>query len=232
MEQILAGMPNVNVFLDIIIKGKTIQENPEKIGEVLDKLKECGLKVKKSKCVLLATKISYLGLGIDKNGIHILPDRVEAIDKIPISKNVKELQAFLGMINYYIRFIKNRAAKLHPLYELLKKEKFEWSDACQKAFDKAKKDLKSAEMLTNYDPEKQLILTCDASDYGISAILSQVMPEGERPIAYASKTLTTNKRKYAAINKEARAIIFGVTKFYDYLYGRNFSLKTDHQPLV
>lgn len=97
---------------------------------------------------------------------------------------------------------------------------------------KAKQSLKSSEVLANFDPEKQLILTCDASDYGISAILSHATEKGERPIAYASKTLTAAERKYAAIDKEARAIIFGVTKYYDYLYGRNFILKTDHQPLV
>lgn len=140
MEQILAGMGNVNVFLDdIIIKGKTKEENLKNTAEVLKKLGECGLKLKKSKCILLATKIKYLGLEIDRNGIHALTERVEAIDKTPRPKNVKELQAFLGMLNYYARFIKDRATKLRPLYELLKKEKYEWSDDCQEAFEKRNK---------------------------------------------------------------------------------------------
>lgn len=136
------------------------------------------------------------------------------------------------MINYYIKFIKDRATKLYPLYDVLKKGTFEWSEACEQAFNNAKWDLKLAEVLTNFEPEKQLILTCDTSDYGISAILSQITAEGERPISYASKTLTTSERKYAAIDKEARAIIFGVTKYYDYLYNRKFIPKTDHHPLV
>lgn len=226
-------MPDVNVFLDdIIIKGRTPEENLERTSQVLEKLKECGLKLKKKKCELLVRKIRYLGIEIDEHGVHTLRERVEAIDKAPAPTTKKELQGFLGMLNYYVKFIKDRASKLHPLYDILKKDQFCRTDTCQEAFETAKRDLKSAEVLINYDPEKRLSLTCDASDYGVSAILAHVTPEGERPIAYASKMLSASERNYAPIDKEAHAIVFGVTKFYDYLYGRKFLLKTDHQPLV
>lgn len=105
-------------------------------------------------------------------------------------------------------------------------------EACREAFERAKGELKSEKVLINYDPHKEIILTCDASDYGLSAILSHATPKGDRPIAYASKTLSKSELNYATIDKEARAIVFGVTKFYDYLYGQKFTLRTDHQPLV
>lgn len=225
-------MPDINVFLDdIIIKGRTPEKNIERTNQVLDKLSECRLKLKKKKCELLVRKIRYLGVEIDEHGVYALRERVDAIDKALTTK--KELQAFLGMLNYYKKFIKDWATKLYPLYDNLKKDKFHWTDACQKAFETAKRDLKSTKVLINYNPNEKISLTCDASDYGVSTILAHVTPEGERPIAYASKTLSTSEHvNYAPIDKEARAIVFGVTKFYDYLYGQKFLLKTDHQPLM
>ncbi|CAL1681072.1 unnamed protein product [Lasius platythorax] len=169
---------------------------------------------------------------ISENGVYALKERVEAIDRVPTPKNAKELQAFLGMINYYDKFIQNRATKFQPLYECLKKEGFHWTKRCQEAFENAKKELRFTKVLINFDPKKEIILTCDASDYGLSAILLHVTPEGDRPIAFASKSLSASERSYAAIDKEARAIIFGVTKFYDYIYGNKFTLRTDHQLLV
>lgn len=226
-------MPNVTVFLDdIIIKGETIQDIIKNTTEVLDKLAECGLKLKKTKCEFFQEEVSYLGVRIDKNGVHTLKNKVEAIRKAPRPTNRKELQAFLGMINYYDKFIEDRATKFKPIYECLKKERFHWTGACQQAFEKAKEELRSTKVLINFDPEKEVILTCDASDYGLSAILSHATPEGDRPIAYASKALSTSELNYSPIDKEARAIIFGVTKYYDYLYAREFTLRTDHQPVV
>ena len=187
---------------------------------------------KKSKCKLLERKIEYLGLEIDIKGVHILKDRIEAIEKAPTSTNVKELQAFLGMINCYDTFIIDRATKFKPMYDCLKKSNFKWTEKCQEAFENAKKILKSAPVLYNYDLEREIILACDASDYGMSAVLSHIIENEERPIAYASKTLSVSERNYSQIDKEARAIIFGITKFYNYVYGRKFKLKSDSDPLV
>lgn len=158
MKQIFAGMPDVNVFLgDIIIKGKIAEKNVETTSQVLDQLRECGLKLKKKKCELLVRKIRYLGVEIDEHGVHVLRERVETIDKAPAPTTKKELQAFLGMTNYYAKFIKDRASNLHPLYGMLKNEKFHWTDACQQAIETAKRDLKSAEVLIDYDPEQKLV---------------------------------------------------------------------------
>ncbi|XP_024891589.1 uncharacterized protein K02A2.6-like [Temnothorax curvispinosus] len=117
MEQIFAGLPGISVFLDdIIITGKTLEETVQRTSQVLDKLSECGLKLKKEKCELLVRKIRYLGVEIDEHGVHAPQERVDAIDKAPAPTTKRELQAFLGMLNYYAKFIKNRATKLYPLY--------------------------------------------------------------------------------------------------------------------
>ncbi|XP_046749823.1 uncharacterized protein K02A2.6-like [Diprion similis] len=233
MEQILGKVPNVNIFFDnIVIKGKTIRENIRTTEKVFKISQDCGLKIKEEKFVFLEKKIRFLGFEIDEHGLYTMKDRVTTIKKIPEPTTIKELRAFLGTLNHNEKFIKDRATKLNPLYQCLQKDSFKWSKKCKQAFETAKNALLSANVLVNYDPHKPLIFTCDASDCGMSAILSHRTPEGDKPIAYASKTLSKSERNYAIIDKKARAIIFGVTKFYDYIYGTTFTLRTDHQPLV
>lgn len=123
---------------------------------------------------------------------------------------------------------------LHPIYKLLKEGvPFNWDKNCQRAFDLVKADIASDKVLAHFDPTLPLILATDASPYAVGAVLSHTYPDGtERLIQFASQTLTAVQQKYAQIDKEAYAIIFGVKKFYYYLYGRPFTLYVDHQPLV
>ena len=123
---------------------------------------------------------------------------------------------------------------LHPLNNLLKKgQKWVWTDACAVAFTKAKEALVSSQVLIHYDPSLPIRLAADASAYGIGAVLSHVLDDGtERPIAYVSKTLSPSEKNYAQIEKEALALVFGVRKFHQYIYGRKFTLVTDHKPLL
>jgi len=143
------------------------------------------------------------------------------------------------MVNHYGKFLQRLSDRLAPMHQLLKKDvngkpvKFEWSAACQIAFDQIKADLTSPMMLTHYKPELPIILAADASNEGIGAVISHRMPDGkELPIAHASKTLTDTETRYPQIEKEALALIFGIKKFHQYLWGRHFLLQTDHQPLV
>ena len=111
--------------------------------------------------------------------------------------------------------------------------KWEWSKECEEAFQRSKSELMAGRVLVPYDEKRKLILACDASPYGVGAVISHVMDDGEEhPIAFASRTLTKSERNYSQIEKEALAIIFGVRKFHKYLYGRLFHLYTDHKPLV
>ena len=108
-----------------------------------------------------------------------------------------------------------------------------WTSTCQHAFNTAKNVLSSSKILVHFDPAIPVVLECDASQYGVGAVLSHKYANGdERPIAYTSRSLSPAEKNYSQIHKEALAIIFGVTKFYMYLYGRKFTLYTDHQPLL
>ena len=148
-------------------------------------------------------------------------------------ENVQEVQAFLGKINYYERFIQNLSEKASPLYSLLKKSlKFEWTNDCQVAFQKLKTDVISATKLSHYDETKSLILATDASQRGIGAVLMQKQNDEERPIAHASKMLSSTQQRCSQFERRALSIIYGVKKFHQYLYGCKFTLITDHKPLV
>ena len=120
---------------------------------------------------------------------------------------------------------------LHPLNELLKKGiSWRWSKDCANAFKQAKKQLSSTTVLAHYDPKLPLRLAGDASSYGIGAVISHILPDGsERPISYASRTLSTSECNYAQLEKEALSLVYGVQKFHSYLYGRSFILYTDHK---
>ena len=138
------------------------------------------------------------------------------------------------MLNYYSKFIEDFSSKVHPLYQLLSsKTEWFWSKECEISFLWAKEVLSSEQVLVHYDPQKPLILSVDASPYGIGAVLSHLMEDGsERPVEFASHTLSGAERNYAQIEKEGLAIIFGIKRFQLYLYGRKFTLVTDHQPLT
>ena len=137
------------------------------------------------------------------------------------------------MINYYQKFLPNLSSVLAPLHELLCKEtRWHWGKEQMQAFQKSKDFLKSSRLLVHYDSQKKLTLACDASQYGLGAVLSHRMDDGsEHPIAYASRTLSNAERNYSNLEREALSLVFGVKKFYQYIYGRHFSLVTDHKPL-
>eukprot|EP00118_Oscarella_pearsei_P024180 m.300985 g.300985 ORF g.300985 m.300985 type:complete len:663 (+) comp40804_c0_seq14:1019-3007(+) len=152
----------------------------------------------------------------------------------PAPKNVSELRSFIGLVNYYGRFVPNLSTTISPLNKLLRKEsKWEWSSPQKNAFESLKETLSSATVLTHYDGKAPLKLACDASCCGIGAVIAHVMPDGqERPIAYASRSLNKAERNYSQIEKEALGLVFGVKKFHKYLYGRKFTLVTDHKALT
>ena len=166
--------------------------------------------------------------------MHAIEKKVEAIRNAPAPENQQQLRSFLGMINYYSKFISNYSTITHPLNELLKDGvQWKWSETQQKEFKQLKDKLSNAPVLTHFSDTLPSQLDTDALQYGIGAVISHVLPSGEeRPIAYASRTLTKSERSYAQIEKEALSIVFGVKKFHQYLYWRKFLLFTDHKPLT
>ncbi|XP_056612166.1 uncharacterized protein K02A2.6-like [Triplophysa dalaica] len=210
------------------------QEHMEVLEEVLKRLQAYNLRVRRDKCVFFQSSVSYLGHIIDAEGIHPMKEKTDAIEKAAVPKNVTELRSFLALLNYYGKFIANLSTLIQPMTELLHKDvPWVWSDKCQAAFLSAKRHLMSNTVLVHFDAELPLVLACDASPVGVGAVISHRMRDGsERPIAFASRMLTKTERNYAQIEKEALGLVFGVMKFHDYLFGRQFTLITDHKPLL
>lgn len=234
LEQMFADLPRVGVFLDdVIITGVDDDSHLTTLNEVFRRLQTYGLKIKKEKCSFFADSVTYLGFVISKKGVHTCPDKLKAIEEVPVPKNVSELRSFLGLVMYYAKFVPNISTILSPLYTLLRKEvKYVWNDECEHAFNTIKNVLISSEILAHYSPDLPLVLTVDASSVGVGAVISHLTQQGERPVAYASRTLNSAERAYSQIEREALAIVFGVRKFHQFLYGRMFVLRTDHKPLV
>ncbi len=235
MEQILQGLDGVIVFLDdILISVSSKDEHMQRLNAVLTRLEEYGLTVKQSKCKFLQTQVTYLGHVISERGISPSQDKLQGIRDAPTPRNVTELKSFLGLLQYYGKFIPNLSQMVHPLNSLLCNHvPYRWTNECEAAFQQAKAALSSETFLTHYDVNRPLLLACDASDYGIGAVLSHVMDDGsERPVAFASRTLTSSERNYAQLHKEALSLVFGVKKFHQYIYARPFTLITDHKPLL
>ena len=196
------------------------------LEQVLTRLEKAGLRVKRSKCHFM----EYLGYRIDGSGLHPLPEKVEAIKDAPVPKSVTELKSYLGLLTYY-KFLPNMSSVLAPLYQLLQKNsRWCWTEAEQTAFDQSRNWLTSSNLLVHFDPKLPLTL---ASPYGVGAVLAHKMSDGtERPIGYASRSLTSAERNYSQLEKEGLACIFGVKRFQSYLFGHPFELVTDHKPLL
>ncbi|XP_061128573.1 uncharacterized protein LOC133150206 [Syngnathus typhle] len=206
MDQVLQGIPGTQCYLDdIIVTGWDKDSHLQNLNAVLTKLEEYGLKANKKKCEFFKESIEYCGHKIDKHGLHKTQDKIEAVVKSPQPENVSQLRSFLGLVNYYHKFLPNLSTVLHPLNALLHQNaKWAWNKDCERAFTKAKELIISDKVLTHFDPKLPLCLACDASPYGIGAVLSHKMTDGsERPIAFASRSSSPAERNYAQIDREA-----------------------------
>ncbi|BES95184.1 Hypothetical Protein NTJ_07993 [Nesidiocoris tenuis] len=234
MDHLFRGMPGVGSLLDDIhISGRSRTEHNQRLKRVLEILDAANLRAKAGKCVFAQRAIQYLGHRIDKDGLHMTDEHVRAIRDAPPPTDQGTLKSFLGMVTFYLKFVKNAANILQPLYSLLKKNvKWAWSTVCQQSFEHIKQILISKPVLTHFDPHKPLKLTVDASSKAVGAVLSHHTRDGDKPIAYASQMLSATQQAYPSIEREAYAIVYGINRFKDFLYGRGFDLVTDHRPLL
>ena len=234
MENLTSDLPGVAVFQDdMLVSGKDAKEHLSNLRGLLQRLNERGLRCRREKCKFAQPSIQYLGHTLSSKGIS-KGEKVEAVMKMPPPKDVTSLKSFLGSVQFYSKFIANLATMAEPLYRLTKKGTlWKWDQEEQSAFEQLKQVLSSDQVLVHFDINKPIGLSCDASNVGIGAVLFHRFPDGsERPIANVSKTLTVAERNYSQIHKEALAIIFGLRKFYQYIYGQKFILVTDHKPLT
>ena len=200
MENLLQQIPGVVVYIDdILITGTNEEEHLAALEVVLTKLEQAGLRVQRNKCIFMAPSVVYLGHMIDEHGLHPVPEKVQAVHEAP-SPILWEIPT---------QFVIDPCT----LYKLLRKDTpWCWTSEEKKAFEISKQLLTSSQVLTHYNPKLELVLTCDASSYGIGAILAHQMPDGtEKPIAFASRTLNPAERKYSQIEKEGLATCWSET---------------------
>lgn len=235
MDEILSGFEGVVCFFDdVLITGATEEEHNERLRKVLRRLAEYGIRLRLEKCKLAVQQVRYLGFTVSGSGLQTNDDKVSAITNAPAPKDVASLQSFMGLVTFYSRFIPNFSSVTQPLRQLLAKNvPWAWTTECDKVFRQVKDLLVAAPILAHFDVSKKVIVECDASPYGLGACLLQESEDGSRrPVCFVSRSLASAEAHYSQIEREALSIVFAVKRLHMYLYGRTFTLRTDHKPLL
>ncbi len=218
---------------DFLLYSTSFAQHLQHIQQVFERIKMHGLKLKGSKCCFCREEVDYLGHSLSAAGIRPSDSKIRTIKSALPPKDKTELKSWLGLVNFFRKYIKSCAQICRPLTELTRENvKFIWTEKCTEAFEILKDRLTKPPVLMLPDFTKQMILHCDASDYSVGSVLSQKDSKGhERVIGYASKTLSKAEKLYPVCEREALALLFGVKHFYPYLWGRPFRLTSDHMPL-
>lgn len=224
---------------DVVVFGRTLEEHNENLRIVLQTLQKANLKVQLDKSEFIHTSIEFLGYIISDNGIKPNEKKIEAIRNFPVPKDLKQLRGFLGLVGYYRRFVRDFAKLAKPLTNLLRgernpdsKKQISLNEQEIKCFENMKTILTSNDVLTYPDFTKPFLITTDASNFAIGAVLSQGEIGKDKPIHFASRTLNKAEENYSATEKEMLAIYWALKVFRNYIYGQTFKIVTDHQPLT
>ena len=227
MECVLRGLTwqIALIYLDdVLVYSRTFEEHLHHLRLVFDRFRAAGLKLKPSKCHFGQRQVKYLGHVITSEGIQPDPEKIKVVQEYPVPKSVKDVRAFMGLTNYYRKFVKGFAHIASPLHDLTKKgASFLWTDDCQKAFETLKTALTQAPILAYPDFTQPFQLATDASNDAIGMVLGQKHNGKEVVIAYAGRKLSPAERNYSTTEREALSVVDGVRHFQPYLYGRKFS---------
>lgn len=236
LEIVLVGLKefNINTYLDdLIIASAGYEEHLQKLDMLFSRLSLHNLKVNPAKCQLAQTEINYLGFKIKEGKIYPEDRNILAVKRFPIPDCKKKVRSFLGLCNFYRKFIKDFAEIALPLTNLTKgKIKFKWDDRANEAFNKLKEALINYPCLILPNVNKEFIIHTDASSFAIGSVLSQIGEDNElHPIGYASRRLKEPEVNYSVYDKELLGIVWGINNFRHYLFGRRFTLFCDQQSL-
>lgn len=239
MNEVLSDLNFVCCYLDdILVFSKSEKDHLEHLTIVFERLESYGLTIKASKCVFGINQLDFLGHTVSSAGIAPSEERVKIIRNFPKPTCLQQLQKFVGMVNYYHRFLPKLAEFLCPLYQIItdlqdKKDKtiISWSDACENSFDKIKNLLADKTLLVNPNPDADVSLTVDASNISIGAVLEQKGDRFWEPLAYFSRKLSKAERSYSTFDRELLAVYAAIKHFRYFLETREFKTFTDHKPL-
>ncbi|XP_062557896.1 uncharacterized protein K02A2.6-like [Armigeres subalbatus] len=234
IERILRGLKGTKVFIDdILVYAKTQEEHDRRVQAVLCRLEEFGLTVNMVKSEIGKTAVDFMGHTLSARGISPMNDKVSAIQAFRRPLNATEMRSFLGLVNYVGKFIPSLSSLSAPLRQMtIKGVPFNWTKEGKRAFEVIKSALVKPEHLGYFSPKNPTTLITDASANGLGAVLLQYTQGEPRVISYASKSLTKTEKKYSTLDKEALAIAWATERFRMYLTGLDFTIKTDHKPLV
>ena len=229
MSTALSDIEGVEIVVDdILVHGRNQKEHDERLIKVLERARKLNLKLNSEKSQISKTEVEYVGHKITPEGLKLTDERIRAISNMKVPENIQDLETVLGMVAYVAKFIPRLSDLCEPLRAMKKAEEWDWGPAQQDALSKIKETLTSDTVLRYYDVGKPITLTVDASMKGLGAALIQ----SNGVVAYASRALTPTEQKYAQIEKEALAVVFGCTKFHKMLYGKSdVTVETDHKPL-
>ncbi|XP_043245887.1 uncharacterized protein K02A2.6-like isoform X1 [Amphibalanus amphitrite] len=236
MEAVLTGLPGVMVYMDdIIVFGRDAPEHDVRLQQVLARLNAHRITLNEKKCLFGVPTLDFLGLTVSAAGISVSVERTRGMTELTSPRTKADLQSALGLFGFYARFVQGYSSLVEPLRAELRSSashEFEWSEELELVFRRVIALITSSSALAMFDPTLPTVVTTDASDVGLGGVLSQIHPEGERVVAFASATLSSAQRKYCATEKEALAALWAIEHWHRYLFGIHFTLRTDHQALL
>lgn len=237
MDHVVRGLDFVYVYLDdILLASSSPSEHMQHLRILFERLLSFGLSVNPSKCLFGVSSLEFLGHFIDSSCITPLDSKVKAILDFPVPSSIKQLQRFLGVFNYYRRFIPKCSDVLQPLTDLLRGSKKDlcFTPEALSAFESAKKAISHASSLTypNTDPNTRLILSTDASSCAVGAVLQQFVNGQLQPLSFFSQKLSPSQCNYSTFGRELLGIYLSIRHFRHLVEGRDFTVLTDHKPLT
>lgn len=239
INEVMFGLDFVFPYLDdILIASSSIEEHRAHLKLVLERLSSYGLRINISKSIFGVNELGFLGYWVTSEGSRPLPERVQAILEYKLPDKLHELRTFLGIVNYYRRYLKDAAQTQAVLHDYLKGAKkkdnrqIQWTDEAKRMFDKCKHDIANAALLAFPNSELPLALCTDASNFAVGSVLQQLENGNWRPIAFFSQKLSQSQKVYSTYDRELLGIYLSVKKFKHLLEARDFIIFTDHKPLT